>query len=179
MTFLETEYIYLRAVEPEDLDVMYAIENNPAHWVVGGVTQPISMYTLKRYIESSNDDLFIDRQLRLMIVERGSREVVGIVDLTDYDPLHGRAAVGILVKSSHRKRGIGLQSLRLLRDYCFDFLHLHQLYAFIATDNIPSLNLFAHAGFSRSGELKDWISVGNVYKTVCVMQCFPACKASR
>ena len=33
-SFLANERIYLRAVEPEDLDLMYEMENDPSMWAV-------------------------------------------------------------------------------------------------------------------------------------------------
>ena len=31
-SFLNNDRIYLRAVEPEDLDIMYEMENDPSMW---------------------------------------------------------------------------------------------------------------------------------------------------
>lgn len=91
MNYLSNEQIRLRAVEPEDLDFMYAVENDPRHWMVSGVTEPYSRYTLRQYIETTQNDLYMDRQLRLVIVSRQGGSPIGAVDLSDYDPYHQRA----------------------------------------------------------------------------------------
>ena len=46
-SFLANERIYLRAVEPEDLDLMYEMENDPQTWDVTNFSVPYSKYVLK------------------------------------------------------------------------------------------------------------------------------------
>lgn len=169
-SYLENERLRLRAMEPEDLDVMYDIENDPEHWLVGGITQPISRYTLRRYIESSVNDFFSDRQLRLMIINRETGQAIGILDLSDYDPVHHRAVVGIVIRQAYRNNGFATEALELLCEYSFEYLHLHQLYAFIAVDNQASQSLFAHCGFVKAGELKDWLLRGTEKVSAIIVQ---------
>ena len=66
----------LRAIEPEDLDLLYQIENDQSLWKVGTTNVPYSRYTLHDYIASSSDDIYADRQVR-MIVENDEGETVG------------------------------------------------------------------------------------------------------
>ena len=98
--------IRLRAPEPEDLEVMFRFENATDVWEMSNTTGPYSRFQLKQYIEQTQNDLFADRQLRLMI-ENGNRQVVGMVDVCSFDPLHNRAEVGIMVDKSCRRQGIG------------------------------------------------------------------------
>lgn len=170
-SYLINERIRLRALEPEDIDFLYAVENDPAHWIVSGVTEPYSRYTLRRYIETSQNDLYADRQLRLMIVDLEDGHQIGAVDLSDYDPYHQRAAVGIVVEASSRCLSYGTQALDLLCEYSFGYLHLHQLYAYVASDNVASLSLFHKCGFVCSGELKDWLNTSvRIYQSVYLLQ---------
>ena len=60
--------VHLRAMEPEDLEVLYQMENDPSTWDVSNFSVPYSKYVLKQYIENSQCDMFADKQLRLMIV---------------------------------------------------------------------------------------------------------------
>ena len=70
-----SERVRLRAMEPEDLEVMYAMENDSRTWDVTNFTVPYSRFVLKQYIENSECDMFADRQLRMMIV-RAEDDVV-------------------------------------------------------------------------------------------------------
>ena len=65
--------IRLRAPEPEDLEVMFRFENATDVWEMSNTTGPYSRFQLKQYIEQTQNDLFADRQLRLMI-ENGNRQ---------------------------------------------------------------------------------------------------------
>ena len=48
-----SERVRLRAMEPEDLEVMYAMENDSQTWDVTNFTVPYSRFVLKQYIENS------------------------------------------------------------------------------------------------------------------------------
>jgi diamine N-acetyltransferase len=169
-SFLSSERIFLRAVEPEDLEVMYAIENDPEMWDISNFVSPYSRYLLKQYIEASQSDVFADKQLRLMIVLRDSGEVIGTIDLTDFVPLHSRAEVGIAIRSEFRSQGYAADALSLLCDYAFRFLRIHQLYARMAADNEPCIALFRSAGFSQTAVLKDWLVSENGMSDVLLFQ---------
>lgn len=166
---LHTGTISLRAPEPEDLGELLLLENDETFWENGPATGPYSRYQLKKYIAENQNDLFADGQLRLMI-EHQSGETAGIVDVFAFDVRHRRAEVGIVIKTAYRRQGIAYNALRLLERHCFRLLGIHQLYAYIRTDNTASLRLFEKLGYTHSGTLKDWLHTGNGYKDVCVMQ---------
>ena len=88
--------VRLRAIEPEDLKLMYDIENDMSLWNVGSTNVPYSHFLLQEYITRSTGDIYTDKQLRLMI-EVG-QQTIGIIDLIAYDPRHNRAEVGIVIK---------------------------------------------------------------------------------
>ena len=57
----------LRAIEPEDLDLLYRIENDTALWAVGTSNVPYSRYLLHDYVAHATADIYTDRQARLMV----------------------------------------------------------------------------------------------------------------
>ena len=121
-SFLMNERIYLRAVEPEDMDIMYEMENDPSMWDISNFTVPYSRYVLRQYIEGSQCDVFADKQLRLMIVRKSDQCILGTIDITDFVPLHSRGEVGIAVHKDYRLQGYATDALKLLCEYAFDFL---------------------------------------------------------
>ena len=169
-SFLISERLQLRAVEPEDLDVMYEMENNPETWDVSNITVPYSRFALRQYIEQSECDVYADRQLRLMVVLRTERTVIGTLDISDFAPMHSRGEVGIAIRKPYQGQGYGKEALDLLCEYVFHFLRLRQLTAHIASDNAVSIRLFESCGFVQCGMLRDWWRVGGDYKDVVVMQ---------
>ena len=162
--------VRLRAMEPEDLEVLYQMENDPSTWDVSNFSVPYSKYALKQYIENSQCDMFADKQLRLMIVRCSDGEVVGTVDVTDFAPMHSRGEVGIAVRKSFRENGYAREALNLLCDYLFGFLFVHQLTAHVAVDNEASRHLFASAGFVECGRLKEWWFADGCFKDVLLLQ---------
>lgn len=169
-SFLMNERIYLRAVEPEDLDVMYEMENDPSMWDVSNFTVPYSRYVLRQYIENSQCDVFADKQLRLMIVDRIGGRTLGTIDVTDFVPLHSRGEVGIAIHKDCRRQGYATDALKLLCEYVFDFLSFTQLYAHVAVDNDVCAKLFMSCGFVQCGLLKNWLQVNGEYKDVLLLQ---------
>lgn len=161
----------LRALEPEDLSVLYEIENDVDVWEHSSTTTPVSMYTLRQYIASCKNDLFEDGLLRLAVEADG--ELVGLVDLTDFSPLHRRAEVGIVIRKAFRGRGFGREALQQLADYARRVAGLHQLYAVVSALNNPALSLFAKSGYQEAHHLKDWLcsATGETHDAT-LFQCF-------
>ena len=69
MKALTGKKIHLRALEPEDLDFLYTIENNESFWEVSSTQTPFSRFILEQYIVNSHQDIFEAKQLRLIIVD--------------------------------------------------------------------------------------------------------------
>ncbi|MDR0567546.1 MAG: GNAT family N-acetyltransferase [Prevotellaceae bacterium] len=152
--------VFLRAVEPLDLELLYEKENNPAVWGAGSLLAPCSRHTLQRYIQDAQQDIYAARQLRLMVdvlQADGARVTVGAADLFDVDPQNLRAEVGIIIyEPSFRRKGYATQAVRLLIRYAADTLHLHQLYCSVAESNAASVALFRKLGFEVTGVKKEW-----------------------
>lgn len=170
MELLQNETVRLRAPEPEDLELLYAWENNPGWWELGNTLAPYSRYLLKEYIAESHRDIFDLKQLRLMIDLCSTGATVGMLDLYDFDPHHRRAGVGILVDPLYQKNGLATEALTLLVGYAFSFLKLHQLFVHIPIGNEPSKALFTRCGFTVTGILTDWITTKDGYSDVLTMQ---------
>ena len=163
--------IRLRAIEPEDLDLLYQIENDTRLWNVGATNVPYSRYTLHDYIATSSDDVFADRQVRL-VVENEEGVPVGIVDLVQFSPQHLRAEVGIVILDAHRRKGYAAAAIQAVCDYAQRVVHLHQLYAVVETSNESAVALFEKAGFSTGNTLKEWLFDGQNYHDALLMQRF-------
>ena len=170
MDLLQKDGYRLRAPEPEDLACMMQFENTPSLWSVSNTTGPYSRFFLKQYLESNRNDIYADNQLRLMI-ESPEKQVVGIIDLFNFDPFQSRAEVGIVIGEAYRRQGIGELALQLLVEHSFQYLGIHQLYAHIDTTNEASLRLFKKCGFEECGYLKDWMRTGKNFRDVVLMQC--------
>lgn len=163
--------VRLRAMEPEDLDALYRIENDRDVWDVGENNVPYSRYILHDYIANASADIYADKQVR-MVVENEEGQLVGVADVVNFCPSHARAEVSIVICREHRKKGYARAAIRQIMEYALRTLHLHQLYAVVREDNMPSLNLFSSLGFKSKMVLEDWLFDGKDYHNVVVMQFF-------
>ncbi|MEB8389535.1 GNAT family N-acetyltransferase, partial [Rhodobacteraceae bacterium KMM 6894] len=85
MLSLKGENCYLRALESEDLDFLYELENNTELWEISGTTVPYSRHLLQLYLDNAHKDIYEAKQLRLCICNT-SDKAVGLIDLFDFDP---------------------------------------------------------------------------------------------
>ena len=84
MVTLKGEHIYLRTLEPEDLEFVYQIENDESIWEISNTITPYSRYLLKEYLEHAHKDIFEVKQLRL-VISSYKDEVLGLIDIFDFD----------------------------------------------------------------------------------------------
>ena len=167
--FLSSKNISLRALEPTDLDFLYALENDASIWEVSNSVAPYSKFILQKYLENAAADIYETRQLRF-VIEAHEHGAVGAIDLFDFEPMHLRAGVGISVLAGFRQQKFASQALELLKTYAQNLLNLHQLYASIPADNFASLQLFRKAGFTECGTRKDWLKTAQGWKNVIEFQ---------
>ena len=126
---MENELIRLRALEPDDVQVLYKWENDTEVWKVSNTIVPFSKYMLLQFIANQ----------------------------FDLDPYNCRAGVGILIYDKRDQgQGYASQALSSLIRYGFQVLGLNQLYCDIPSHNIRSLALFKSKGFTVVGLKKEW-----------------------
>ena len=167
---LRSDLVFLRPLEAEDLEFLYALENDPAVWSVSDTLAPVSRHTLRQYLDNAAADFHEVRQLRLVLCATATQEAVGTVDLFGFEPLHQRAGVGVMVLTRHQRQGYARAALELLRPYARQVLRLHQLHCTVAADNAASLHLFEAAGYTRVGVRLEWLRTADGWQNAVEMQ---------
>lgn len=167
----EVENILLRAIEPADLEMLYHWENDSAVWRVSGTMAPISRDRLARFISEQVYDLYATRQMRLIIDVEGV--AIGSVDIFDFEPLHRRFGIGILIYADeHRRRGYARRVIDMVKEYARNTLDLRQIWVTIDEDNPASVALFEGCGFTLSARRREWINRGGKFIDELEYQCF-------
>ncbi|MDO6389440.1 GNAT family protein [Pontibacter sp. BT731] len=154
--FLKGDHTYLRALEPTDLDFLYTLENDTSTWHVSNTFTPYAKFVLEQYLENAALDIYTVKQLRLVICNH-EQKAIGAIDLFDFDPLHRRAGIGVVVSAPYRGKGHAAEALHLLLNYCEHTLQLHQVYCSITATNHTSIRLFKSAGFEEAGIRREWL----------------------
>lgn len=167
----KTNQVRLRALEPEDLDFLYMVENDESLWEVGCTNVPYSRQVLLDYITSATADIYVDKQVRLMI-ENGEGDVVGMIDLMNFDPRHLRAEMGIVIKNEFCGMGLASSAIRHLLQYTKNILHLHQIYAIVADNNENAVKMLQRVGFQGDMTLRGWLCDGDKYRDAYFFQYF-------
>ncbi|MBW6459012.1 MAG: GNAT family N-acetyltransferase [Bacteroidales bacterium] len=165
--------VKLRALEPEDVEILYRWENDRSIWHLSTTIVPLSRFALEQYVIGSGQDLYTSRQLRLIIdllKPINGLQTIGSIDLFEFEPTHQRAGVGILILKEFRGKGYASEALELLISYAFETLQLHQLFCNISPENSESSRLFESKGFQYVGTKKEWNRVRNNWQDESMFQ---------
>lgn len=156
--------ITIRALEPEDLEVLYQIENDDSLWQFSDSYQPFSRYILRQYIKDSHKSIYETHQFRWAICNDDN--AIGFIDLYNFDVRNSRAYVAIAILPNFRRKGYGKIAHQLLEQYVFKHLGLHQIVAEIVSGNEQSEQFFINMGYSKMAVLKDWCLNSGIFKDV-------------
>ena len=85
-------------------------------------------------------------------------ENIHIGNLSLFPPIdwhNKKASVGITIgRKEYLGMGYATEGLNAIKEYCFNSLKLHHLWAGVNTDNITSIKLFLRCGFKIDGRLR-------------------------
>jgi diamine N-acetyltransferase len=164
--------VRLRSPEPEDVDFIYHLENNPEIWHLGDNYFPFSKFDIENYVISTPKDIYKLNQLRLIIEKLSDEKTIGTIDLFNFQPVSRRVAIGIIIEAGERGKGYAADALQIVTGYCFAKLNLHQVYAGILENNRPSIRLFENCGFRHSGTQSDWVLTDGQWLDLLFYQLF-------
>lgn len=169
--FLKGKLISLRALEPSDAEILYQWENNRKLWTVSYTQIPFSKFTIEEFVNAAHNDIYTNKQLRLMIHSNAENISVGIIDLFEFEIQHARSGLGIYINETSQRSGFASEALELIKLYCFETLLLKQIYVHVGENNAASLALFEKAGFQKTALKKCWNKIGlNTFENVWFMQ---------
>jgi len=149
--FIRASNIYLRALESIDLELLYVLENNMNVWKVSNTITPFSKDLLELYLHSAHQDIYTNKQLRLMICLNSKTPQFGTIDLFDFDPMNLRVGVGVFIFEEYRKMGYAKEAIELIKEYTRHTLLLNQIFCNISISNTESKHLFESCGFEKIG----------------------------
>ncbi len=148
------EKVYLRALEPSDVERTQKWHNDPELYET--LVSPF------RYVSHAAEEEWIhgkagysQTEIRLAIcLPEGDRHI-GNVYLTEIDWISRHACVGIFIgEAQYRSNGYGAQALRLLLHHAFHDLGLHRVYLIVLDDNPRAIALYEKCGFVVEGRLR-------------------------
>lgn len=144
------EKVMLRAIEPEDMEMLRETVNDPEiEKMVGGWSFPVSRYEQIQWYERVIND---KNNLRFVIEVVETKETIGMINLVDLDWKNRSGFYGIKLKADAPKRkGYALDAVMALEWYAFEQLQLNRLDGSCLVYNIASQKLFDKCGIKVEG----------------------------
>ena len=143
----------LRPLEPNDIDDLLALENEPSLWDVTTEHGPYTREQLIDFLFQTTGNIETDGQLRLLVSL--DNHTIGAIDFVQYNPSLLQAEVSIGLLPAYRQQGYGSKALQQAIVYAQQQLHLQQLTATCQSDNQISQALFRKHHFLQYQENKD------------------------
>lgn len=159
------EKVMLRAMEPEDMELLREAMNDPEmEQMVGGWSLPISRAGQHKWYENNFDN---KSTIRLIIVELETEMAVGLIYLTNIDWKNRNASRGIkLFRTETRGKGIARDASFTLMKYAFEELNLHRLNSEILSYNHASIKYYERCGGVREGVKRQAVFKNGEYHDV-------------
>lgn len=110
--------------------------------------------------------------IRFTIFERQSWRAIGITNLHDINLRHGTAEFGVMIgEADARGRGLGTETSRLMLDYAFTSLGLHNVMLRVYEYNQAGIRAYQKAGFREFGRRQQSHSFAGQRWDEVYMQC--------
>lgn len=146
------ERLYLSPVSADDTEVYIK-------WMNETVAKSFGQYPL---VVASKDDLKwlfeppVHMQRYAMVLLDGD-VMIGSVSIHNIDHLNRNAFLGIFIgEEKYRSKGYGAEAIRLILDYGFNTLNLHNIMLSVNADNVEGIACYKKVGFREAGRRRDW-----------------------
>ena len=162
------EHIYLSPISEEDVE-------NYTKWMNDfGTTdylgQSNRIYTIeseKRFLEKCLED---KNDITLGIVKLENDKLIGNCGLKEENGISRTATLGIFIgEKEERNKGYGAEAIRLLLDFGFNYLNLHEIKLDVYEFNKRAIKCYEKVGFKEYGRRRECVYINGKYYDVISM----------
>ncbi|MBK1813236.1 GNAT family N-acetyltransferase [Clostridium sp. YIM B02505] len=154
----KSNFIILRNTKESDLDFVVNSERNPEN------AKYIGQWTKEQH----KDSLFQEDILHLIVEEKATNKPIGYVILAGITNKNKSIEFRRIVISSKGK-GLGRETLKLVKKVAFENLHAHRLWLDVRYKNQRAQRLYKSEGFVEEGILRECILYDQNYESLIVM----------
>ena len=86
--------VFLRALEPKDIETLLEIENNSSYWKYSNRTEPFSRDLLQKFINQQDQDIFEVKQKRFVITN-SKLNALGLLTFLILNPYTEEQVLGL------------------------------------------------------------------------------------
>lgn len=134
--------------------------NNPEVYATCRQHLPISKHTHERYLNRIEADPSIEFfGIEIPTTDSSGykdMKVIGQCGLTDCDYINSRAEYSMLIAPEYQGKGYATEAIKLLLDYAFNDMNLHQVWGEIIANNMAGLELAKKCHFRVDGIRPDF-----------------------
>ena len=161
----------LRAVEPDDLDTLHTLWNDPELHLLAYDEPyvPMSTGNARHRIEQKTTGQ-VDRNgdVLFVAVSESTSDIVGITQVSGISSYNQLAQLGIAMLPSARGQGYGLEALTLTVQYGFRLRGLRRLELGTRSDNAAMRAIAEKAGFTYEGMFRQRSYNGEGHSDVAI-----------
>jgi len=96
------------------------------------------------------------------IIDKSSDKLIGNCSLFNIDHMNGKAGFGIFIgDTSYWDRGFGTEAAKLILDYGFNILNLHNIWLEVYSYNKRAIRSYEKAGFKMVGKRRETKMINN------------------
>lgn len=149
MEFLSGSRVYLRPMEPEDLEQVRSWVNSEKTRKLIGSTGPMNREGARAWFERAQND---EHRVWFSVVHREDHRLIGEAGLLKINQAWRSADMTMIIGDpGFRRQGLGTEAAHLLLEYAFDSLNLNRLSVWVASSNTPGLAWWQKIGFKQEG----------------------------
>jgi RimJ/RimL family protein N-acetyltransferase len=143
---LRGEQVWLRPIEPADMEATSLEEADLAHYA--GFKRSFSRAEGERCLKKMASHP--DENIQFTVCLLGQDESIGGVGLRVVDRVNGSAEVSIFIsKPSEWSKGLGTDAMRVMLDFAFGEMRLERVWLRVFDYNARAARSYEKAGFAR------------------------------
>ena len=150
---IESENLYLSPMMVEDARIHCKWLND--HRVTDGIGKTKDVTTIENEVEYL-ENITKSGSHNFSIILKENDQLIGSCALMNIDQVNQTSEVGILIgEDSARGKGYGQETLKILLDYGFNTLNLHNIYLGVYSFNEQAINCYKKVGFKEAGRKRE------------------------
>ena len=152
---LETERLWLRRVNNNDVKEVLALRSNPE--TMKYIPRPLLITNEDALAHIAMIDFKIDNNegINWAITLKGSNKLIGLIGYYKIKVEHYRAEIGYMILPDYNGQGIATEALKAAVIYGFEMMHLHSIEAVIEPNNVASAKVLEKSGFVKEAHFKE------------------------
>ena len=156
---LSGERIYLSPVNKDDVEIYTKWLNDEGVAVnLGQYAKVISLNSEQKFLEEVTSDGY-----NLAIVKNDDT-LIGNISLFSINHICRSATTGLFIgEKENRGKGYGTEALRLVLNFGFSALNLHNIMLNVYSDNTQAITCYKKVGFTEFGRRRESVFKGGNY----------------